>query len=168
MRSRLRLLAEAVAIGAGTAVALALLPPWRGVVLAASAFGVLLVGAAEAVARTWAIGWRRDSPFEHALEVGSERPDRPADLVRLERAMGLRAYSGRDFDHYVRPTLAGLVQYRLQARRGIDPEREPDAARAALSPRLRGLLTPLGPGEHTATRVEAAAVGAMIDEIEAL
>jgi hypothetical protein len=168
VRAPLRLVVEACLLAAGTAVALTLLPPWRGVVLATSAFGVLVVGVAEAFIRSRAIAWGRASPFDDALEVRTEPPNRPADLLRLERAMGMRSYSAREFDHYVRPTLWSLARHRLQAAHGIDPEREPDAVRAVLPPPLWRLVAPHDRGTDAEERIGASAVAAMIDEIEAL
>lgn len=52
------------------------------------------------------------SPFEEAMRVNPARPERPADLQRLERTIGVKVFDPREFDVQVRPLLRALIEHR--------------------------------------------------------
>lgn|GEM_PF-6949160 len=63
------------------------------------------------------------SLFESLLERPRRTLQRPADLERCERLLAWGRYSPRDFDHHVRPVLAGLLRHRLEtSTASLDPE----------------------------------------------
>jgi hypothetical protein len=55
-----------------------------------------------------------------------------AQLVRIERSVELSGASRLEYEHRLQPTLRYLAAERLRLRRGINIDRRPDAARAAL------------------------------------
>ena len=54
------------------------------------------------------------SPFEEAMRQSSAPPERPGDLQRLERTIGVGVFEPREFDVRLRPLLRGLIEHRLE------------------------------------------------------
>lgn len=165
-RSRVVILASLLA-AAGIAGVIAL-PPWRTSVVAASALLAFLLGGIELAAAS--SRQEKESPFDRALAEGSERPDRPRELQRFERVLGWPSHSPRDFDAWVRPMLRSLLKDRLLARRGIDIETNPAAARTVLPPELHALIGPHVRQSAPADGrdVDSATVGRLLDGIEGI
>ena len=66
--------------------------------------------------------------------------ERPAGLEEVERAVDFAAWNPADLKRRLLPVLREVAAHRLQSRRGIDLERNPDAARLALGDPTWGLL----------------------------
>lgn len=78
---------------------------------------------------------RNDEPsqFDDALRRSRDRvPERVQQLAQLEREVGLGLANAFDLHHRLRPTLRETATGLLAARRGIDFDAEPEAARTAL------------------------------------
>jgi hypothetical protein len=123
------------------AIALVVLPGRRDLVLEiyvlalatfAVALLVVLVNRANPVAAA--------SPFERALRGRGSRPERLADLERVEREVTLARQSAADVHFRLRPRVRPIAARLLFARRGIDLDHEPEAARRALGDDLWELV----------------------------
>jgi len=66
-------------------------------------------------------------PGRHPL-----RAERPAGLEEVERAVDFAVWNPVDLNRRLRPLLREVAAHRLQARRGIDIERDPKTARRLL------------------------------------
>jgi hypothetical protein len=95
------------------------------------------------------------SPFEEAMHVNAPRPERPADLRRLERTMGVRVFEPREFDVRVRPLLREVIEHR-RARSSSD-----------LGPLLIALAGPQPAEEIFEGDIEIPDIASALDEIEA-
>ena len=95
------------------------------------------------------------SPFEEAMRVNTPRPERPADLRRLERTMGVRVFEPREFDVRVRPLLKELIEHR-RARRSAD-----------LSPLLNALVGPEPADVIFEANIQVPDIASVLDELEA-
>ena len=71
------------------------------------------------------------SPIEDALRPQPERAERPAELLRIERAVGLGAAHSGDFYARLRPVLREVATA-LLARRGVALDDQPERARELL------------------------------------
>ncbi len=97
---------------------------WLLVVLAVS-----LLALIQAVRRSVPRG---PSAFEPG-RGGQEPPaERFASLEKLERAVSMATASGYDVHHRLRPVVREIASGQLLVRRGIDLDRQPEAARAVL------------------------------------
>jgi hypothetical protein len=159
-----RLLPTAIGLAAAAFVASQFFPAWRAALAAVAALLLFVTGAARVA--SWAMEHRPRSPtpFERMLGAVAWEPERPPDLVGLERTLSWRRYSRRDFHHRVRPVLRRLTAYKLLAVRGVDLEAEPQAARALLPDDLRWLVGDDLPEGVVTT----AGIARMLDAIEAL
>jgi len=75
---------------------------------------------------------RRPSPFEAALRPRTRRATRIPELERMEREVSLGLATAFDLHYRLRPRLRRIAAELLTARRGIDLDAKPDAARRAL------------------------------------
>ena len=75
---------------------------------------------------------RGPSPFELALRRRPVRHERLAELARLEREIALGSANAFDLPYRLRPVIRQVAGGLLAARRGIDLDARPEAARAAL------------------------------------
>jgi hypothetical protein len=66
---------------------------------------------------------------------------RPEQLARVERIASLSSASTFDVHYRLRPLVRNIAQARL-ARRGVDLELQPDAARAIVGDRVWELIRP--------------------------
>jgi hypothetical protein len=93
------------------------------------------------------------------------RPAPPAGTVTVDvgaNTLGQSLASPVHFDRVLRPRLVALAEDRLRRHHGLDPQRHPEAARAAAGEELWALL-------HTPGHPQsAAALAALITRIEAL
>jgi hypothetical protein len=143
-------------------------------------------GAAGLVAHVWlvvvlslALGYalgrlrravpRRASAFDAAFASSDPPHARPASLARVEREVTLATGTAFDVHFRLRPLLAPLAAGIL-LRRGVDPARRPDEARALLGPDLWELLRPdrPAPDDRTAAGISLVAVERMVDDLERL
>jgi hypothetical protein len=59
-------------------------------------------------------------------------PERPAGLADVERAVDYAAWNPADLNRRLRPMLRAVAAHRLQARRGVDIDRDAEMARRLL------------------------------------
>ena len=116
---------------------------------------VLLSAGSETARRVRSLSdpWR--SPFEEAMRVSSTGPERPADLRRLERTMGVRVFEPREFDVRVRPLLREVIEHRRKR------------SSSDLSPLLIALAGPRPSEEIFEGDIEIPDIASALDEIEA-
>jgi hypothetical protein len=74
----------------------------------------------------------RRSAFDAALRTRPKKVERPEELQKVEREVALGAATAFDLHYRLRPSLRGIAGELLAARRGIDIEANPDAARREL------------------------------------
>jgi hypothetical protein len=132
-------------------------PEIRGPLLGAGILMGLVYVLAGVVSEAGPSPSLRSSRFERALQVPARSRHRPDDLEHFERTLGWKAYSPQDFRVRVRPVLRRLLVNRLLARRGIDLDRNPQAARRRLDPELWALVG--------STEMESAVVEGSVDTI---
>jgi hypothetical protein len=111
------------------------------------------------------------SPFDQALERPRARPSkRVPQLARLEREVGMGLANAFDLHHRLRPTLLETADGLLSARRGIDFDTRPDAARAALGNDAWKILGPdrPAPTDRTARGADPASIDRLLTALEAL
>jgi hypothetical protein len=153
---------------------------WAGIVL------VAVPGKAGTIAHLWlaavlalALGYtldrllrtipRRASAFDAAFAPPRRTRARPASLARVEREVTLATGTAFDVHFRLRPLVAPLATG-LLLRRGVDPERRPDAAAELLGPALWELVRPdrPAPDDRTAPGIPLAAVERLVDDLERL
>ena len=121
---------------------LALLPGERDIAVQAY---VLFLGG---ILLLWLLGGARranprlESVFDQARRPRDERVERLPELVRLEREAALGLANAFDLHARLRPRLREVAAHRLATRRGIDLDRDPEAARAVLPPALWDVVRP--------------------------
>jgi len=112
----------------------------RAYVLFLAALGLVLLarrlGRSRAVATT--------SPIADALRPQPERAERPTELVRMERAVGLGAAHAGDFYARLRPALREVAAA-LLARRGVALDGSPERVRELLGDEGYDLVRPDAP-----------------------
>ncbi len=132
------------------AVALILAPGWAPEITMIGALVTALVVSLEILLSIGALKMRGPSVYDEALRTLASGASRPADLVALERSLGWRAYSAKEFDHRVRPVLRRVALSKLG--RSELPE----------------LLQPLLAGDPTSSTVRTAQIERLVTEIERL
>ncbi|MEO5576540.1 MAG: hypothetical protein ABIR67_00075 [Gaiellaceae bacterium] len=75
---------------------------------------------------------RGTSPVDAALNRRPRTPERVPELERIEREVTLGLATAFDLHFRLRPTLRRIASELLRARRGIDLDANPEAARQAL------------------------------------
>ena len=113
---------------------------------------------------------RRPSAFEAALR-GRRRPaQRIPELERMEREVSLGLATAFDLHYRLRPRLRGVAAELLAARRGIELDANPDAARRALGDDaweiVRGDREP--PRERFAAGLDIVSLRLAVSALEAL
>lgn len=149
-------------------VASILNPSWRSVIVAVSVMAGFVALAARTTGTLAAFAPHRPGPFDRALESPRGRPGRPSDLEAIERAVGWRKYSRRDFELRVRPLLRRLIAYKLSATRRIDVGREPEAARRALPADLHWVMDDNWTPRDPELAVDTSDIADVVDAIDAL
>jgi hypothetical protein len=112
-------------------------------------------------------GWLR-SPFERNPAKPEEAPP-IAELDRFDRLVVLG--TGNEFDlHYrLRPLLRQLAADRLDARHGIDLDREPERAQPLLGDELEALVSPDRElGRRTAAGIDRVELARDVERLEQL
>ena len=84
----------------------------------------------------------RRSAFDAALRKRPRKVERPEELLKLEREVALGAATAFDLHYRLRPSLRGIAGELLAARRGIDLEGNPAAARRELGEEAWGIVRP--------------------------
>ena len=111
--------------------------------------------------------WLR-SPFER----DSAKPEEPPPIAELDRFDRLVVLgTGNEFDlHYrLRPLLRQLAVDRLDARHGIDLDREPERAQPLLGDELEALVSPDRElGRRTAAGIDPAELARDVERLEQL
>jgi hypothetical protein len=80
------------------------------------------------------------SPFDAALRRRPRRPERLPELERIEREVALGLATAFDLHFRLRPSLRRTASELLVAKRGIELDGDPDAARRALGNETWDLL----------------------------
>ena len=133
-------------------------------VLAAIGIGHLLAALRRSLPR------RGPSPFDNALRTRARPTHRLPELERLEREVALGLATAFDLHYRLRPRLRRIATELLAARRGIDLDGNPDAARRALGEDawqiVRGDLEP--PPERFAPGLDIASLRLAVASLEGL
>jgi len=82
------------------------------------------------------------SPFEGSLRRHQPSAERPSSLSRLEREVSMAGSAAFDVHFRLRPVITELATELLSSRRGIELERDPEQARAALGDDVWELVRP--------------------------
>jgi hypothetical protein len=98
------------------------------------------------------------------------RPERVRSLEELEHAVDFAGTTAFDVHYRLRPHLVRIAGHRLAARRGIDIDADPAAARVALGDELWALVDPdrEPPAERNAPGLPHAAVRRLVEALEAV
>ena len=125
---------------------------------------VTLVAGALAMLRLMPPGHRRGRPARPPV-----RPDRPADLERIERVVATGGATKADVHSRLRPLLREIALARL-LRRGVRLDQSPDAARALLGDELWEIVRPgrPRPEDLRAPGVSFEQLTAIVDRLERL
>jgi hypothetical protein len=133
-------------------------------VLAAVGLGHLLAGLRAALPP------HRPSAFDAAFAKRPRRAQRIPELERMEREVSLGLATAFDLHYRLRPRLRGVAAELLAARRGIELDSNPDAARRALGDDtweiVRGDREP--PRERFAPGLDIASLRVAVERLEAL
>ena len=155
----------------GLVAALVILPGRTGLVLNV----YLLLLAAGALAQLLArlrgsLPVLDTSPVDEALRPRVRRPARLPELERLERDVALGITTAFDLHFRLRPTVRRIATELLRARRGIELDASPDAARRALGEDTWELVRAdrEPPAERLASGLELASMRRVVDSLEAL
>jgi hypothetical protein len=110
------------------------------------------------------------SPFERALRRREPRQDRLPELAKLEREVALGGSTAFDLHYRLRPPVRRIAGELLAARRGIDLDTEPEAARRLLGDEAWELVRPdrEPPQNRYAPGIETAALATVVTSLEAL
>jgi hypothetical protein len=135
----------------------------------------VLALAAVVLARLWALlraelPPRHVSAFDRALRRPARRPERLPELEKIEREVALGAATAFDLHYRLRPSLRRIAGELLAARRGIDLDGDPEAARRALGDEAWELVRPdrEPPRERFGRGIELGALGTVVSSLEAL
>ena len=133
-------------------------------VLAAFGLGHLLAGLRRALPP------RVPSAFDAALTRRAQRPRRIPELERMEREVSLGLSTAFDLHFRLRPRLRGIASELLAARRGIDLDGNPAAARRALGEDAWEIVRAdrESPRERYAEGVDIASLRQAVTALEAL
>ena len=144
------------------------LPAWRSLIATSALLLLFAVTALRIATSLSAARPEHPTPFELMSQTRVHRPERPPDLEGLERVLGWKTYSTRDFEHRVRPLLRRLVAYKLLAVHGIRLEDHREAARAVLSDDLNRAIDgpPVSPAPDSAVTTDT--IARLLDDIEAI
>ena len=135
----------------------------------------LLLLAAVALAQL--LAWLRASlpphgasPVDDGLRHRTQPPARVPELERMERDVELGLTTAFDLHFRLRPTVRRMAAELLQARRGVDLDASPDAARRALGEETWQLVRAdrEPPTERFGPGLELASLRRVVDSLEAL
>lgn len=110
------------------------------------------------------------SGFDAALAQRATAPVRPPSLAKVEREVSMGVETAFDTHYRLRPLFRDLASGLLLAHRGVDLERDPERARAAVGDDLWDLVRPgaEAPEERAATGVSPEALERAVSELEQL
>ena len=113
---------------------------------------------------------RAVSPVDAALRAKPPYRGRVPELERLEREVTLGLSTAFDLHFRLRPTLHRIASELLRSRRGVDLDRNPEAARNALGDETWDLVRPdrQPPPERFAPGVELESLRRVVASLEAL
>jgi hypothetical protein len=108
--------------------------------------------------------------FEAAVRRRAAKTHEPVELLRMERELELGIAGAGNAHYRLLPLLRSAAAARLATRRGIELERRPDAAQAALGDDVWELLRPdrPEPADRFAPGVPRDRVTAVIERLESL
>ena len=133
----------------GLGVALALAPNRAAVEIHVWLIVALSLGLLAALTLVRTAFPSSDSPFIASLRAEPVEAARPQALVRLEREVSMAGSTAFDVQYRLRPALIELAAGLVFSRRGIDFEREPDRAHAALGDDVWEIVRPDRPESTT-------------------
>jgi hypothetical protein len=110
------------------------------------------------------------SPFDAALRRQPRKVERPEELQKIEREVTLGAATAFDLHYRLRPALRGIADELLAARRGIDLDSNPAAARRALGDEAWEIVRPdrEPPGARFGAGLEAGSLQSVVAALERL
>jgi hypothetical protein len=113
---------------------------------------------------------QRASRFEAALRGRRETPQRPLELLRMERELELGIADSAHAYRRLLPLLRAAAEARLASRHGIELDRRPDAAEALVGDDVWELLRPdrPEPADRHGPGIPRARVAAAIERVESL
>ena len=111
---------------------------------------------------------RIPSPFDGSLRRQQPSAERPGSLSRLEREVSMAGSAAFDVHFRLRPVVTELAAELLSSRRGIELERDPDRAHAALGDDVWELVRPdrLPPDERHGSGIDEAQLGRVVTALE--
>jgi hypothetical protein len=111
---------------------------------------------------------RVPSPFEGSLRRHQPSAERPGSLSRLEREVSMAGSAAFDVHFRLRPVILELATELLSSRRGIDLERDPELAHAALGDDVWELVRPdrPQPAERHGSGIDEARLGRVVTALE--
>lgn len=110
------------------------------------------------------------SRFEHALRERSERPQRPPELIRVERELVLGSTSAGQLHRRLLPILRDVAATRLAANHDVELDRRPARARELLGDEAWELLRPdrPEPDDRDGPGLPLARIRSLVDRLETL
>jgi len=110
------------------------------------------------------------SPFDAALRERTTRDERLPELARVEREVSLGMATAFDLHYRLRPPLRRIAGELLAARRGIDLDGSPEAARRALGDETFEIVRAdrEQPRDRYGPGLDPAALRAVVTSLEAL
>ena len=113
---------------------------------------------------------RGPSAFDRALRRPARSHERLSELAKIEREVTLGTTTAFDLHYRLRPSLRRIAGELLAARRSIDLDGDPEAARRALGEETWELVRPdrEPPRERFGRGIELASLGAVVSSLEAL
>ena len=110
------------------------------------------------------------SPVDAALNRRPRKPERIPELEKIEREVTLGQATAFDLHFRLRPTVRRIASELLRARRGIDLDTSPEAARRALGDETWELVRPdrEQPLERFGRGIELASLRNVVASLEAL
>ncbi len=108
------------------------------------------------------------SPFDAPRTRPAGERSQLAELARVEREVSLATGTAFDVHYRLRPALREVAAHRLATRRGIDLDRDPQAARAALGDEVWAIVKPdrERPAYHHAPGVPLERVRRAVEALE--
>jgi hypothetical protein len=110
------------------------------------------------------------SPFDATLRRQQAAVERPGSLSRLEREVSMAGSAAFDVHFRLRPVITELATELLSSRRGIDLEREPERAHAALGDDVWELVRPdrPQPAERHGSGIGEGELGRVVAALESV
>lgn len=127
--------------------------------------GLACVVLVRAVHRAYPTG---NSPFLASLRTTVLQAERPSSLARTERELSMVGAAAFDVHYRLRPVLTELAADLLSTRRGIDLDRSPERAHAALGNEVWEIVRPDRPEpvERNAPGLDEAQLGRIVTALE--